>query len=467
MSLYKSVAAVVEAAGIALACSVTAILIGVLAAYPDDVEAKPVAATGSVTISTDLAYDVVPSEGGKIYLHIGLEAIRREFSEADRPPVNIALVIDQSGSMRGPRLASAKLAAKEALSRLSRNDTLALVAYNHRVDVLRDAGRVRNFSDIEDAIDQLRAEGRTALYAGVQEGGRQLGRYLSDRQINRVVLLSDGMANVGPSKPRELSRLGQKLAGDGISVTTIGLGLNYNEDLMQQLALASDGNHAFAEKPDDLARIFNSEFGDALGAGARDIEIIIEVHKGYRPTRILGPKGDIDGNRVKVRFGQLTGGFERYLVVELDAEAGGTASVREDVADVRVGYMDLIGGTRQSHEATVQAERSADTARVEASANAAILAKVGEQKSVVATKEAIKLRDKGDIAAARKVLNETNNRLTLIEERHGLSGASATRLKAAKKRAAAAAQSLDRKDWAKTRKALRYEQQKYGSSQSY
>ncbi len=465
MRVHKPILATLGTAGLVLACSLAAMFIGIIAAYPHDVLAKPTDGGGPVTVNADLAHGLVPKDGGTIYLHIGLEALRRE-QEGRRTPVNVALVIDRSGSMRGDRLAAAKQAAREALSRLSSDDTVAIVAYDHNVNVLRDAARVRDFEAIEAAIDRLEAGGRTALYAGVQEGARQLERYLSERRINRVILLSDGLANVGPSSPNDLAKLGQKLAGKGMSVTTIGLGLNYNEDLMQQLALASDGNHAFAESPEDLAGIFNAEFGDTLGITAQDIEIIIRCKPGYRPIRMLGRQGEIDGDRITVKLAQLTGGSERYLIVEIEAEPLGTGA-RAPIAEVGVDYMDLAAGARQSERLVVEAARSAAADEIEASAKTTILAKVTEQKANIATEEAVRLRDAGDIEAARKMLEQNAATISRFSQRNALSGASADRLVEMKKRSEEAARALAADDWAKTRKSMRYEQHKAKRQQTY
>lgn len=465
MRVAKPILATLGTAGLVLACSLAAMLLGIIAAYPHDVLAKPAGPAGPVTIKADLAHGLVHKDGGKIYLHIGLEALRRE-EEGRRTPVNVALVIDRSGSMRGDRLAAAKQAAREALSRLSSDDTVAIVAYDHNVNVLRDAARVSDFDAIEAAIDRLEAGGRTALYAGVQEGARQLERYLSDRRVNRVILLSDGLANVGPSRPNDLSKLGQKLAGKGISVTTIGLGLNYNEDLMQQLALASDGNHAFAETPDDLAGIFNAEFGDTLGITAQDIEIIIRVRPGYRPIRMLGRHGDIDGQDVRVRLAQLTGGAERYLLIELDAEPG-QAGRRDAIAEIDVDYMDLAAGRRQSEALAIEAARGESEQDIEASARTAILAKVIEQKGALASEEAVRLRDKGDIAGAKAVLDTYVSNNDASATQFGFTGAARARVEAMRKQNEAAAAALESQDWAKTRKSLRYEQHKAKRQQTY
>ena len=113
--------------------------------------------------------------------------------------------------------------------------------------------------------------------------------------MNRVILLSDGQANVGPKSATELGELGMSLGKEGISVTTIGLGAGYNEDLMANLAGYSDGNHAFVENAEDLVRIFNYEFGDVLSVVAQDLVIRIQLMDGVRPMRLLGRDGEILG----------------------------------------------------------------------------------------------------------------------------------------------------------------------------
>lgn len=465
MPYKKPLMAALSAAGLALVCSLFALILGLAAAYPRAAFADPTVKSGSVAVSAQLAHRLVPADGGKIYLHIGLIADRIE-REDGRPPVNVALVVDQSGSMKGQRLSSAKRAAKEALSRLSRADTVSLVAYNHQVDVLRHAGPVTDFSRLYSAVDRLSAHGRTALYAGVEEGARQVQSYFRDRQVNRVILMSDGRANVGPSSPHELSKLGQTLAQDGITVSTIGLGLNYNEDLMQQLALASDGNHAFAETGDDLVRIFNSEFGDTLGITAQDVEILIEVRGGYSPTRILGRPGQIEGNRVKVKMAQLNGGFERYVIVELDAAAGAIGG-EDAIADVKVSYLDLASGQRGGDRLGIRARRSDDSKRIAESAAAGILAKVAEQKVTLAEEEAVKLRDKGDIAGARQLLQGTLSTLGAVSAMPALSEADRKRLTTKQKTTKETAEALAGPEWGKTRKKMRYEQLKSKRMQTY
>ena len=193
-------------------------------------------------------------QANKAYLKIGLTG--EDNRSAQRPDLNIALVLDRSGSMAGEKLEKAKEAAHFAVSMLKPRDIISLIIFDEEVQVLVGATRVSDATRIDRAIDSIEEGGSTALFAGVSKGAVEVRRYLDRNHVNRVILLSDGQANVGPDSPEALGELGASLAKEGISVSTLGLGTDYNEDLMARLAATSDGNHAFIENPRDLARIF-------------------------------------------------------------------------------------------------------------------------------------------------------------------------------------------------------------------
>ncbi len=226
-------------------------------------------------------------------------------------------------------------------------------------------------------------------------------QFRSDTKVNRVILLSDGLANVGPSSPREVAELGRELASKGISVTTIGLGLEYNEDLMQRLAAASDGNHVFVERPSDLAEIFDREFEDALSIAAQDLTITIECRAGFKPTRVLGREAEISGQRITLKLNQLQADNERYVVVELEAPKGEAVGDR-DVAEVGVEYLDLDGNQRRKADANVRVQLKDDAKAAEASINKQVMSQVTEQVATENSEKAVELRDKGDVAGAKK-----------------------------------------------------------------
>jgi Ca-activated chloride channel family protein len=448
----------------ALALALTALVLFSPVTAPQAAEVK---------VEADLGRAVLPTaDPGSVYLRLSLKSLAATKRER-QTRINAAIVIDRSGSMQGDRIAAAKEGARVALERLSSDDAIALVAYNHNVDVLSPAAPLRGSRDrLTRAIDRLLADGTTALYDGVKEGGRQVEELVSDDNVNRVILLSDGLANVGPSSPYELAELGRKLASKGISVSTIGLGLDYNEDLMQRLAAASDGNHVFVERPSDLAEIFDREFGDALSVSARDITITIECKLGFKPIRILGRDGAIDGDRITLKLNQLQSENERYVVVELEAPQGRSEGAAE-IADIRVDYIDLDKDAKPARvEARPAVRFSRSEKEVEDGLNKAVMSQVAAQIATETSEKAVELRDKGDIDGARKVLEDNATYIKRSYEQYGSGAAAAPTasigaLNELETQNLKAAENLDADNWNRTRKSMRHDQHKAKVQQSY
>jgi Ca-activated chloride channel family protein len=339
----------------------------------------------------------------RVYLRVALDGIERQ-SERRRPPINVALVIDKSGSMSGDKIRYARRAARLALDRLGADDIVSVVAYDDGVRVLVPATRISDRAAIERGIARLGAGGRTALFAGVVKGADEVRKFIRENQVNRVVLVSDGIANVGPSTPSELASLGGSLLDSGISVTTIGLGLDYNEDLMTRLAAASDGNNAFAETPEDLVRFFDLEFGSLTRIVAQRVTVRIDCAPGVRPVRVLGRSAEIVGTRVTVDVNQLYAGHRRTVVLELElpAEAAGT---ERSVAAVDVGYDDTVGELSDRVRREVGVSFVRGRAEVERRADRDVGIRVVELLSSEQTDLAIQLRDQGRIQEAERTVD--------------------------------------------------------------
>ncbi|MEL6373495.1 MAG: VWA domain-containing protein [Pseudomonadota bacterium] len=417
-------------------------------------------AHADIALDAALGQSVIHTSDGRVFLRVSLKGIRPAHTVA-RPPANIALVLDRSGSMRGSRLAAAKQAAIAALQRLAHDDLVSLVTYAHDVRVDQPAQRLSRLDSLEQRILALRAGGRTALHDGVVAGGRQVTRNASPRTINRVILLSDGLANVGPSRPDQLTALGARLARQGMSVTTIGLGLSYNEDLMAKLALASDGNHVFVERPADLARIFDQEFGDVLSVIAKDVIIKVRVKAGFKPLRVLGRDAQISANEVRVRLSQLYGTQEKYLIIELAPTPSPFEGTR-NIADISVDYLNLQTQRRQRRSVQVGVRFSPSSAAAKRSIDPKVMSQVATQLAVQRNERALKLRDRGDVAAARKLLERNAAELRAKARAYG-----APSLDRLSRTNAAQALQLDQRDWNRTRKAMRREQHRSKVQQRY
>jgi len=301
--------------------------------------------------------------------------------------------------MGGEKLEKAKEAAITALRRLGPEDIFSMVVYDDRVDTIIPAQSARNTEWIEGRIREIRAGNSTALFGGVSQGAAELRKHLAERAVNRVILLSDGLANVGPRSPEDLARLGAALAKEGIAVTTVGVGMDYNEDLMTRLSQAGDGNTYFVESSDDLPRIFAAELRDALSVAARGVAIELSCANGIRPLRLVGREGRIRGNVVELTLNQLYGGQEKYALVEVELPAGKPGEVIE-VASVDLAYENPLTRSRHKTSARGSVRFSDNNAEVETSVNLPVQRAVVVNISAEARDRAIDQADKGKLREA-------------------------------------------------------------------
>ncbi len=436
---------------------VTALALGVLL--------SATAQASQVELNLEIGQAVLPAGAAhKTYIKIGLEGVPMP-EHRDRPSINVALVLDKSGSMSGDKMRHAKRSAVLALDHLQDEDIVSVVAYNQGVEVLVPATRLHNRVSVEDAIRQLETGGNTALFAGVSKGAAELRKFLKRNRINRVILLSDGLANVGPSEPHELGRLGRKLGGQGMSVTTIGLGLGYNEDLMVRLADTSDGNHVFAEDPRELVDVFRREFGELTTVVAQGVVISIQCHDGVRPVRVLGRDADIRGDRVTARLNQLYADQEKYLMLEVEVPEGVEGDERE-LVEVAVTYDNLFTRNSDRLERQVNVRYSASRQEIEASVNKEVHISASEQIGAEMDEDVLDLKQRGDVVGATKVLRRKADYLEQKAHKYESKRLmqQSQRSREAEEAVAAPAASPA---WNKARKSLREEQYQIKKQQSY
>ena len=407
--------------------------------------ATPAAEARSVKLDVHMAKPLVLAGARqKAYMRIALSGVH--WDQTRRAPVNVTIVLDRSGSMEGRKLEEAKRAAIMAIGQLEDNDVVSVVTYESTVDVLVPATKLHNRDAIRNAIRGITSAGKTALFAGVSKGSRELRKYLDSNRVNTLLLLSDGLANVGPSSPGELAPLGASLAREGITVTTIGLGLQYNEDLMTRLAMASDGNHFFIENESDLEAAFATEFGDVLSTVAHGVTIHIHCSGGVRPIRIVGREAQISGRDVHASLSQLYRDQTRYLLLEVDLPAASVGTVRP-VADVTVSYHDLSTGSKATVRGDTSVTFTDSPAAVERTINrdvqVAVVSQVGAERNIVATA----LRDEGKIEEAREAFRSNSS---YLKENAAKLGDERLRQDAAANYEAS--ENLDDKNWNKERK---------------
>ena len=367
--------------------------------------------SAAVRLEAGLAQPVMlAGQKNKAHLRVSLFGEKAQ-ATGPRPDANVCIAIDRSGSMHaGNKMAAARDGARSALAKLRDSDYVSVVAYDSVVEVVVPARNASDRAAIEAGIAGVGARGGTALFAGVVKCAGEVRKFASKNRVNRIILLSDGQANEGPSSPAQLGALGASLAAEGISVATVGLGVDYNEDLMVELALRSDGSHAFVQHAADLARFLDQELGMVAAVVARDVEVKVRGAAGAHPLRVIGRRADVVGQTVTTTLGKINGGRQHVFVVEMDVDAMQAGSKRT-VADVEIAFRDLLGNRDVAARQRVEAQFTTAAGEVEARTDPRVMSELGILSAGEAQQQAIKLRDQGDFSGAQKLLRQNADQL--------------------------------------------------------
>ena len=204
-----------------------------------------------------------------------------------RPALNLALVIDRSGSMAGSKLSYARKAARFLAGELSERDRLAIVTFDSEVKVLVPSQAVRDPLLFISAINTIDAGGCTALFDGWLAGATEVASQLDPQGLNRVLLLSDGQANDGLTDHQQIAARVEGLTQRGISTSAFGLGRGFDEDLMGAMAGAGDGTLAQIESPQQLADLYASELQGLASTVGRKVSLGIRARHGAELVDVL------------------------------------------------------------------------------------------------------------------------------------------------------------------------------------
>ncbi len=248
-----------------------------------------------------------------------------------RLPLNISLVIDRSGSMRGDKMAETREAARRLVDHLEATDTLSVVSYSDDVRVDLPAGRLNDEHRTAAlaAIAAIQPGGSTNLSAGLMRGHDEIARNLGPAQVNRVVLMSDGIANRGITDTGAVAAVAKREAQRGISVTTIGVGTDYNEDLMTALADNGSGNYYFVASAGAIPTVLSSELAKLKSTVALDARVELEIADGAELVQVYGYSFTREGDRVTIPLAELFAGQRRSIAIQLSVPA-----LREGLASV-------------------------------------------------------------------------------------------------------------------------------------
>ena len=325
----------------------------------------------------------------------------------DRPRLNLALVIDRSGSMSEARkLDFVKTAAHQLVDMMEPDDILSIVAYDHHVQVpwrSRPVGRDR--TELHRIIAGLYPGGATFLSGGLEEGYRQVKCRKRSGTLNRVLLLSDGLANRGVTDRGNLRERAAVMSEKGISISTFGVGHHFDEELMMMVAGGGGGNYRYLGDPERIVAALASEFQTAARTAASEVEIIIRLRKDCRFGSVLGREWRRDGDSYIIRLGDLSAGERRTVFANLNVAGEGTG-LRE-VGEVALRYRDPA--TSKVVTASAQAV-SLELVRDERVYREGFDRSVQEKKAVtessVLVQDAARLADQGKKEEAKEILGK-------------------------------------------------------------
>lgn len=272
------------------------------------------------------------------YVYVSLKGIKAE-KTSSRPPLNISLVIDRSGSMSGDKLDYTKKAVDFVIDNVESSDMISIVQYDDKVNVVSETDFVKDKAGLHSKVSQIRAGGSTNLSGGMLEGYNQVknGRNegvldkiknlvgvatQANREgfVNRVLLLSDGLANVGVTDLTQLQAIAQKkFREEQIGLSTFGVGADFNEELMTNLAEYGGANYYFIEKPDNIPQIFAKELSGLLAVIAQNTQVSLKFNADFaKCVQVFGYPATILNNQVNISFNDIFSEEQKAVLLHFE-----------------------------------------------------------------------------------------------------------------------------------------------------
>lgn len=366
----------------------------------------PTMADEAVTspLSIDVRMDHSAVKAGQPETHyvvVDFSAPESELSRESRPLINLALVLDRSGSMKAAgKMSYAKAATHNIIDMLSVEDTLAIVEYDDQISVLWPSSPVETPDLIKSRVSELYPRGSTNLSGGLLKGAEEVSNGINPEGVNRVILMSDGLANRGITNSIQIKRLVRKARAKGMTITTMGLGLRYDENLMQGIAEAGSGSYYYIESPESISRIFRQEMYAMANTVASSAEVVFTPGEGVSEVDIFGYESNDDGTRVNIPMEDFYSGEKRTLIIRLQVVSQFPGEMK--LGTLVLNYKNSERGISESITKTLELTVSDDQRLVDASVDKTALAKAVLAEAGQEHKEVINLYEKGDIKQAKE-----------------------------------------------------------------
>ena len=384
---------------------------------PDPVPVPaPVPQTGPLTLTQRLDQSAIPAEGVS-ERYVVVEVTAPDDESGTRRPVHLAVVLDTSGSMSGrDKIAMARMAARELVDELRPADSFALVGFSDSTRTyIHGASADGDKAAWGRIIDGIDPSGGTNLYDGVATGFEELEAMEGDA-VDRLVVLSDGMANVGVTDPGALRSLAASHTADGITVSALGLGLDFNEDLLAAMSDAGGGSYAFVDRPGELGELLHDELAAMAAIAARQAVVDVAMSPGVELLDVYAPSAETREDGFRVFLGDVHAGERRKIVARVRVTAGASGAL--PVSTAHLEYLRASDSGQAIADASVAAEVTADLARIDRSVDADAGKKVMRAISGAGLQSAANAYGRGNGPQAQRELDDGRKLLQSLGSRY-------------------------------------------------
>ncbi len=322
-----------------------------------------------------------------------------------RPPLSLAIVIDRSGSMSGAPIENAKAAALTMLRQLDRGDAFAVVSYSSSARTVLAMQRATEASKAaaQAAIETIDATGGTCISCGLDAGAAEVARSPVTGGLRRMLLISDGQANAGVYDRDALAALAARTAAGGVSISTAGVGLDFDEMTMRRLAEVARGNYYFVEDTVALSTMFGHELATLSQTVAADLQLRVTERPGIRVEDAYGYPMTRTAGGVVVPVADLREGEVRKIVLRIRVSAARPGALA--LADLALDWRRVAGGASGTAREVASVDVVDDPDAVAASVDPAAMRAIEQALSARAIEEAAAAYDRGGLRAAQQVLD--------------------------------------------------------------
>lgn len=332
---------------------------------------------GEVTLTHQVGKDYMPVTGGSQVAYALVEVKPTEMMAQVRMPLNFALVLDHSGSMKGAKLKNVKEAVKMVIDRLEPTDYVSVVIFDDTSQVIIPSMPCNDKPGMKAAIDQIRDAGGTTMSRGMIQGLNELNRWNIPNAINRMILLTDGVTYGDSDQCRQLAR---DAAAAGISIYPLGIGADWDEDLLDNIGQLSGGMPAeFIQNPADALNLFQQQIQSAVDVAVRNATLILRLPAGVTPKKAvkvlpiisdLGPNV-LSDRQVVISLGDLEKDKPQSVLFELMIDPRQAGLFR--IAQAELTYdVPIVGITSESVRDDVKVTFTTD-ANLASSVNALVM----------------------------------------------------------------------------------------------